>query len=310
MYDQRTKRLKLVALLPVNQSSTGVMYCDKGKDNEILSKLHSSSNTQPNWHGPKPIGMGQNKRSFKASARVPFTTICTNLSSGLTSRVHSHAVKVPMTSTTNVSFSNNADVKTNNAKVPFSNDADAKTNNALSFRHTASSTFQLVVASVNNKFSKSSNKLTNASSFEDKSSSAFQLVVASVDWKSKAISNKPFRTKCLKSHKSSCASKVVHAKCLNSHESSCTSKVARAKCLNSHKSSCASLLVARAKCLNSHKSSCASLLAVHAKPVKSNKTQRMTPSLSLKFIGKSILEGAKFAPTTLQVFKLIVASAP
>jgi hypothetical protein len=105
MNDQTTKQLKLVALLPVNQSSKQVMYCGKGKDDEILSKLHNLSNTQPNWHGPKPIGMGQNKRSFKASARVPFTTIHTNLSSGLTSRVHSHVVKVPVTSTTKVSFS-------------------------------------------------------------------------------------------------------------------------------------------------------------------------------------------------------------
>jgi hypothetical protein len=31
------------------------------------------------------------------------------------------------------------------------------------------------------------------------------------------------------------------------------------------------------------------------------------PSLSLKFISKSILEGAQFAPTTFQAFKLIVA---
>jgi hypothetical protein len=58
MNDQTTKRLKLVALLPVNQSSKQVMYCDKGKDEEILSKLHNSSNTQPDWHGPNPIGMG------------------------------------------------------------------------------------------------------------------------------------------------------------------------------------------------------------------------------------------------------------
>jgi hypothetical protein len=34
----------------------------------------------------------------------------------------------------------------------------------------------------------------NASSFDGKSSSTFQLVVASVDWKSKAVSDKPFRT--------------------------------------------------------------------------------------------------------------------
>ena len=91
------------------------MYCDKGKDDEILSELHNSSNTHPDWHGPNPIGMGQNKRSFKASARVPFTTIRTNLSSGLTSRVHSHAVKVPVTSTTKVSFSDDAEAKSNSA---------------------------------------------------------------------------------------------------------------------------------------------------------------------------------------------------
>jgi hypothetical protein len=56
--DQTTKQLKLVALLPVNQSSKRVMCCDKGKDDEILSKLHNLSNTQPDWHGPNPIGMG------------------------------------------------------------------------------------------------------------------------------------------------------------------------------------------------------------------------------------------------------------
>jgi hypothetical protein len=117
------------------------MYCDKGKDDEILSKLHNSSNTQSDWHGPNPIGMGQNKRSFKASARVPFTTFHSNLSSGWTRWVHSHAAKVPITSTT---------------KVSFSNDADAKTNNTLSFRHTASSTLQLVVASVDDKLTNGS----------------------------------------------------------------------------------------------------------------------------------------------------------
>ena len=94
-----------------------------------------------------------------------------------------------------------------------------------------------------------------------------------------SCASKVARAKCLNSHQSSCASKVAHAKCLNSRESSCASKVARAKCLNSHESSCASLLVAHAKCLNSNESSCASLLAVHAKPLKSNKTQRMTPCI-------------------------------
>jgi hypothetical protein len=99
--------------------------------------------------------VGFKERSFKPT-HLPFTTIRTHLSSGLTSRVHSHAVKVTITSTTKISFSNDADAKTNNAKVSFSNDADAKTNNALSFRHMASSTLLLVVASVDDEFSKCS----------------------------------------------------------------------------------------------------------------------------------------------------------
>jgi hypothetical protein len=70
---------------------------------------------------------------------------------------------------------------TSTAKVSFSNDADAKTNKALSFRHTASSTFQMVVASVNVKLSKGSTKSNNASSFRHTASSTLQLVVAFID---------------------------------------------------------------------------------------------------------------------------------
>jgi hypothetical protein len=50
-------------------------------------------------------------------------------------------------------------------------------------------------------------------SFDNKSSSTFQLVVASVDWISNVIS---VRAKCPSSHKSSCASQIVaRANCLN-----------------------------------------------------------------------------------------------
>jgi len=52
-------------------------------------------------------------------------------------------------------------------------------------RDKSTPTLQLVVASVLNN---------NASSFGGKSSSTFQLVVASVDWKPNAVSDKPFRT--------------------------------------------------------------------------------------------------------------------
>jgi hypothetical protein len=67
------------------------------------------------------------------------------------------------------------------AKVSFSSNADAKTNNASSFRHTASSTLQLVVASINDKSSKGSTKSNNASSFRHTASSTLQLVVTSID---------------------------------------------------------------------------------------------------------------------------------
>jgi hypothetical protein len=64
MNDQTAQRMKLVALHPVNQSSQRVMYYDKGKDDGILSGLHNSSNTQTDWQGPNPIGMGQ-QRNFE-----------------------------------------------------------------------------------------------------------------------------------------------------------------------------------------------------------------------------------------------------
>jgi hypothetical protein len=57
---------------------------------------------------------------------------------------------------------------TSTAKVSFSNNADAKINNASSFRHTACSTLQLVVASVDNKFSKGSTKSNNTLPFSDR----------------------------------------------------------------------------------------------------------------------------------------------
>jgi hypothetical protein len=151
-----------------------------------------------------------------------------------------------------------------------------------------------------------SNKIYNASSFDDKPSSTFQLVVASVDWISKAVSNKPFGTLRLDRIKSKMpftfqlivGSKQLHQRTLqqflvdvwftnaisnhgpNQHKSSCASLLAvHAKCLNSHESSCAALLAARAKCL-SHESSadihyesnCTSQLVVCAQCLKSLET--------------------------------------
>ena len=104
-----TKRLGQDALLPVNLSSKGglchdkiserVMFSNQGQDNEIQSNSTDSSNTQPsNWQGPK-------QRSLVISARVPFATFRSNLSSGLVyCWVHSHTGFESVTSSKKVSF--------------------------------------------------------------------------------------------------------------------------------------------------------------------------------------------------------------
>ncbi len=89
-----TKQMDLDAKLPNNLSPTKtlVAYSELKQDAELPIKDNDSTNTQI------PIGKGQNKQSFSASARVQSFTICSNLSTGLSSSVvHSHAVKVPIT---------------------------------------------------------------------------------------------------------------------------------------------------------------------------------------------------------------------
>jgi hypothetical protein len=99
------------ALLPVNLStqicglchdekSEQVMFSNQGQDNEIQSDSTDSSNTQPsNWQGPK-------QRSLVISARVPFATFRSNLSSGsVYCWVRSHTGFVSVTSTKKVSCS-------------------------------------------------------------------------------------------------------------------------------------------------------------------------------------------------------------
>jgi hypothetical protein len=75
------------------------MFSNQGQDNEIQSDSTDSSNTQPsNWQGPK-------QRSLVISARVPFATFRSNLSSGLNCWVHSHTDFESVTSKKKVSFS-------------------------------------------------------------------------------------------------------------------------------------------------------------------------------------------------------------
>jgi hypothetical protein len=125
------------------------------------------------------------------------------------------------------------------------------------------------------------------------------LVVASVDWKSKAVSNKPFRTLRLDRIKSKMpftfqlivGSKQLHQRTPQRF----LVDVWFTNAISNHGP-------------NQHESSCASLLAVRVKSLKSNKAHTISPSLSIKFHGKSILEEAQFAPTIFKAFEFIVAS--
>ena len=179
-------------------------------------------------HKPKRRFWRTSQRSF-SSDRVPFSTFCPF--GGLSCWVQSLAAKVQVSSTPTVS---------RHAFTLFAFEPVTSTNQISSAKTSSK-------ASAEMQPSADSNKIHNASSFNDKPSSTFQLVVASVDWTSKAISNLGYNQ-----HESSCTSLLAAcAKCLNSHESSCASRLAvRAQCLKSHEASCVFHLVARAKCHN------------------------------------------------------------
>jgi hypothetical protein len=58
MNDQTTEQLRLVALLPDNQSSKRVTFSNRVQDIEIQSKLSDLSQTQPNkWQMPNIINL-------------------------------------------------------------------------------------------------------------------------------------------------------------------------------------------------------------------------------------------------------------
>jgi hypothetical protein len=108
------------------------------------------------------------QRSF-SSVRVPFSTICPF--GGLSCWVQSLAVKVQVSSTPTVS---------RNAFTLLAFEPVTSTNQISSAKTASKASAEMQPSADSNK---------NASSFDNKPSSTFQLVVASVDWKSKAISN-------------------------------------------------------------------------------------------------------------------------
>jgi hypothetical protein len=143
-----------------------------------LSHAATMTNQNAHLHSASP-------QSF-SSACIPFSTIRSNLSSGLTRWVQSLVVKVQVSSTPKVS----RHVFT---LLPFE---PVTSTTQISLAKTA------LKATAEMQPSADSNNINNASSFNNKPSSTFQLVVAFVDWISKAVSNKPFKTLRLKRIKS------------------------------------------------------------------------------------------------------------
>ena len=287
------------------------------QDDEIQCGSREQSKTHPsNWQGPK-------QRSLVISARVPFTTFRSNLSSGLVyCWVHSHTGFESVTSPKKVSCSvfallacepvtsstkDSCSVFTLLAHEPITFTARVSCNTFASLvcvpatstnqiiRDKSSVTFKLVVASVSNN---------SASSFYNKPSSTFQLVVASVNWKSKAVSNKPFRTLRLDRIKSQMSftfqlivgSKQVHQKKPQQFlVNAWLSDIISGHGPNSHESSCASQLTAHSKYLKSHETSCIFQWA-RAKSLRSQAS----------YIAFGILTFPSIASTSIVDFQLIV----
>ncbi len=168
-----------ISMRPANDySQTQQMPTTINLDSSGLSHATTITNQSAHLRLASP-------RSF-SSARVPFSTIHSNLKTGLTSWVQSLAVKVQVSSTLKVS----RHVFT---LLPFE---------PITSTTKISSAKTALKATAEMQPSADSNNIYNASSFDDKPSSTFQLVVASVSWISKAISNKPFKTLRLEKIKS------------------------------------------------------------------------------------------------------------
>ena len=147
---RRSSRTEVLARRGLVYSNTTLMDQDEGMTKPQNTHLRSAS-----------------QRSF-SSVRVPFSTICPL--GGLSCWVQSLAVKVQVSSTPTVS---------RHAFTLFAFEPVTSTNQ-ISSAKTASK------ASAEMQPLADSNKIYNASSFDDKPSSTFQLVVASVDWKIKS----------------------------------------------------------------------------------------------------------------------------
>jgi hypothetical protein len=159
-------------------------FADKpGIEQEINHPIAPANDNSQIWQMPTTINLDSSEFSHAttvtnqnahlrsaspqsfSSAQVPFSTIHSNLSSGLTSWVQSLVVKVEVSSTQKVS----RHVFT---LLPFE---PVTSTTKISSAKTA------LKATVKMQPSADSNNISNTSSFDNKPSSTFQLVVASVD---------------------------------------------------------------------------------------------------------------------------------
>ncbi len=188
------------------------------------------------------------KRSF-TSARVLISTFDgLTLSSRMACWVHTLTVKIPLLHQTNHAVPSEWWHKQQHY-VPFAFCWDL---------HQSAKAALKAKAEVQASADKT--KQNNASSFDDKPSSTFQLVVASVNWKSKAVSNKLLRILCLGRIKSKMpfifqlivGSKQMHqTKLQQVRVDAWLSNTISGHGPDSHESNCASQSAARAKCLRS-----------------------------------------------------------
>jgi hypothetical protein len=198
---------------------------------------HVTTMTNQNAHlcsaSPQIVHLHSASPQSFTSARVPSSTICPF--GGLLCMVQSLAVKVPVTSSKELPAGFGLHLANSILSASLDLHSTSITNLSASLGLCTAKAETKAITEMIATTSKSNNALPfggkSNKSFDNKSSSTFQLVVASVDWISNVISA---HAKCPSSHESSCASLLaLHVKCLNSHESSCASQIlACANCLN------------------------------------------------------------------------------
>jgi hypothetical protein len=159
---------------PMNLDSSGLRHSSRTEVMKQHGKVYSNATTLMNQEAHFRLASPQ---SF-SSAREPISTICSFQYGLSSSMVQSLAVKVQVSSTLKVQ---------RHAFALLAFEPVTSTNQNNSAKAALKTTAEV-------QASADKTKPNNASSFNDKPSSTFQLVVASVNWISKPVSNKPIET--------------------------------------------------------------------------------------------------------------------